>query len=248
MQLISTCKVVRPYKLDQSKRFDNLNPRLGDIVRSTSTVIADWFTTEVFERHLISWISGGDVYRNVFLRYARELANHWQLPQELVLDDQIQYIVSHTNSALRGCTFLFVYQIESDTSSDVVDDVVELDRARKNTRKHQGIMEMTGLALADLEIMFGGLGKVLLRVTSMLSRPIDHHCQVSGLLVCVACPDSREVWWAAPPNDCKSNLPSPRVVHAGLRQSGYRGGSLVNRRIYRAWPRPYSHHRAVLAT
>ena len=112
-----------------------------------------FFTREVFEKHLISWISGGDVYQNLFLRYANEAIKEYQLPEDAVLPDELTYALSHACTALRGVAFLMMWKIESDTQPDVVSDVQALDKARRNSRGAQGVLELTGLALVEMELV-----------------------------------------------------------------------------------------------
>lgn len=121
--------------------------------RASPVERADWFAREVFEKKVSSWISGGDVYQDVSLRYAYAALKTYKLPDHVVLPEQISYAISHSATSFRAVCFIYVWKIEIDTLVDVVDDIMVLDKARKNVRGSQGILEIVGMALQDMEMV-----------------------------------------------------------------------------------------------
>ena len=147
------CHTVRPYSTS-AQRFQNSYPDLGSITRSSDSAKADWFHAEVFSKRLCSWIAGGELFHSLITRYSTTALQVLKVPEDLILSEEMAYALSHGQSAFRGTHFLLTMKIEQDTSVDAIADVVSLEKAARNTRGNQGILETTGRALADMDIVF----------------------------------------------------------------------------------------------
>ena len=123
-------------------KFNPLDPELGLCAkRATPTAVAEWFVTEVVDAHFVNWIGSGSEFVELLRNVGEAFLDEFTMPEELQLPDELTYLVSHTNAALRACNFFIDWVIEPFTRPGVIDDIVSLERARRNTKGKQGILE-----------------------------------------------------------------------------------------------------------
>ena len=147
-------KVVRPYAKNMNEKFNPLDATLGPCGRRAGKeAVIDWFTTELIDARMVTWIGSGDAYTELLKLVSDALLAEFTLPEELKLSDELTYLVTHTNASLRGLSFMIDWVIEPITNPSVVEDIVLLDKARRNTKGKQGILEKIGMAAASSDCL-----------------------------------------------------------------------------------------------